>query len=108
MPIGMVLYPLYHHALRGFSGHLNGYRNSLPLVQEQALHTLEQSRTLILDITGVPIVDTQVAQGLISVTEAGQVARRRGCTSRAAHAAVQMDSIFLTTTVGARDHRSPI
>ena len=70
MPIGMVLYPLYHHALRGFSGHLNGYRNSLPLVQEQALHTLEQSRTLILDITGVPIVDTGVANYILQMARA--------------------------------------
>jgi anti-anti-sigma regulatory factor len=35
--------------------------------QEQSLQALErsQARTLVVDITGVPIVDTQVAQGLL-------------------------------------------
>jgi rsbT co-antagonist protein RsbR len=44
----------------------------LLLLQEQALHTLEHANVqrLILDITGVPIVDTQVAQGLLAVVEA--------------------------------------
>jgi len=47
----------------------------LQLLQEQALHTIERSpaRTLILDITGVPIVDSQVAQGLIAVVQAARL-----------------------------------
>ena len=42
------------------------------MVQEQVLRSIEQSsaRYLILDITGVPIVDTAVAQGLIMVMQA--------------------------------------
>lgn len=44
----------------------------LNLVQEQALRAIEQTHAhhLIIDITGVPIVDTQVAQGLIQVVRA--------------------------------------
>jgi rsbT co-antagonist protein RsbR len=44
----------------------------LGMVQEQALRSIEHSsaRYLILDITGVPIVDTAVAQGLIRVVQA--------------------------------------
>jgi anti-anti-sigma regulatory factor len=44
-------------------------------VQEQALGQLEQlrARRLLLDITGVPIVDNQVAQGLISVVHAARL-----------------------------------
>jgi anti-anti-sigma regulatory factor/HAMP domain-containing protein len=47
----------------------------LHLVQEQALRAIEQksARFLILDITGVPIVDTQVAQGLMQVVLAGRL-----------------------------------
>jgi anti-anti-sigma regulatory factor/HAMP domain-containing protein len=47
----------------------------LILVQEQALHTIEETRVrhLILDVTGVPIVDTQVAQGLLGVIQAVQL-----------------------------------
>jgi rsbT co-antagonist protein RsbR len=46
--------------------------NRLALMQEQALQTLERSsaRHLILDITGVPIVDTQVALGLTQLVQA--------------------------------------
>jgi|GEM_PF-1267103 len=44
----------------------------LRLLQEQALRAIEQSssRYLLLDVTGTPIVDTQVAQGLIKVIQA--------------------------------------
>jgi CHASE3 domain sensor protein/anti-anti-sigma regulatory factor len=47
----------------------------LAQMQEQALHALERSsaRQLILDITGVPLVDTQVAQGLIQLVQAAQL-----------------------------------
>lgn len=43
--------------------------------QERALHTVEESRTafLIIDITGVPVVDTQVAKGLIEIIKATQL-----------------------------------
>jgi rsbT co-antagonist protein RsbR len=44
-------------------------------LQSQALGALERSaaRTLILDITGVPVVDTQVAQGLLQVVSAARL-----------------------------------
>jgi rsbT co-antagonist protein RsbR len=47
----------------------------LALVQEQALRSIEKfsARFLILDITGVPIVDTAVAQGLIQVVQAARL-----------------------------------
>ena len=47
----------------------------LRLLQDQALRALERSRahTLILDITGVPIVDSQVAQGLVMVVQAARL-----------------------------------
>jgi anti-anti-sigma regulatory factor/HAMP domain-containing protein len=47
----------------------------LRLLQDQALRGIERSRarTLILDITGVPIVDSQVAQGLIVVVQAARL-----------------------------------
>lgn len=45
------------------------------LLQEQALRAIERARTrtLILDITGVPIVDSQVAQGLIMVVQSARL-----------------------------------
>jgi rsbT co-antagonist protein RsbR len=45
------------------------------LVQEQALQAIERSsaRHLILDISAVPIVDTQVAQGLLRVVQAARL-----------------------------------
>lgn len=41
-------------------------------LQTQSLQAIEHSsaRTLVLDVTGVPIVDTQVAQGLLSTVRA--------------------------------------
>jgi len=47
----------------------------LALMQDQALRALERSsaRQLILDITGVPIVDTEVALGLIQLVQAAQL-----------------------------------
>jgi rsbT co-antagonist protein RsbR len=47
----------------------------LRLLQDQALRAIERSRTrtLILDITGVPIVDSQVAQGLMVVVQAARL-----------------------------------
>jgi rsbT co-antagonist protein RsbR len=47
----------------------------LSLMQAQALQAVERAaaRTLILDITGVPMVDSQVAQGLLSVVRATQL-----------------------------------
>lgn len=47
----------------------------LHLLQDQALHAIEQTSTrhLLLDITGVPVVDSQVAQGLIKVILAARL-----------------------------------
>lgn len=47
----------------------------LQIVQEQALAAIERSRArhLILDVTGVAIVDTQVAQGLVQVVRAAHL-----------------------------------
>lgn len=44
-------------------------------LQQQALNAIEQyrARRLLLDITGVPVVDSQVAQGLIRVVEAARL-----------------------------------
>lgn len=44
-------------------------------VQERALKTVEHNRTrlLILDITGVPVFDTTVAQGVMHVVQAAQL-----------------------------------
>lgn len=51
-------------------------------VQQRALKTIEQSnaRVLMIDITGVPVVDNHVAKGLISVVQAARLlgARRAG------------------------------
>lgn len=47
----------------------------LAQVEEQALERLEASRArrLLLDITGVPSVDAQVAQGLVRVVQAARL-----------------------------------
>jgi rsbT co-antagonist protein RsbR len=44
-------------------------------IQHQALHHLEgrSMKCLILDITGVPVVDTQVAQGLMQVIQSARL-----------------------------------
>jgi rsbT co-antagonist protein RsbR len=47
----------------------------LQQVQEQALQAIERgaARRLVLDITGVPLVDSQVAQGLLAVMQAARL-----------------------------------
>lgn len=47
----------------------------LEQIQEQALRALEHksARYLVLDITGVPLVDSQVAQGLMSIVQASRL-----------------------------------
>jgi anti-anti-sigma regulatory factor/HAMP domain-containing protein len=62
-----------HTLVMPLVGELDGAR--LRLIQEQALHVLEHSsaRYLVLDITGVPIVDSQVAQGLLAVVQAARL-----------------------------------
>jgi rsbT co-antagonist protein RsbR len=47
----------------------------LGLLQEQALHANEQTAAhyLIMDITGVPLVDTEVAQGLLHVVQSARL-----------------------------------
>ncbi len=49
--------------------------NRLRQLQEQSLHALERTsaRKLVFDITGVPIVDTQVAQGLLMTIRAARL-----------------------------------
>lgn len=44
-------------------------------IQQRALEAIEQSsaRRLLLDVTGVPIIDTQVAQGLLRTVHAGRL-----------------------------------
>jgi rsbT co-antagonist protein RsbR len=43
--------------------------------QERALHAIQarSARHLLLDITGVPVVDTHVAQGLLRIVQAAQM-----------------------------------
>lgn len=47
----------------------------LQMVQEQSLRSITQSRAkyLLLDITGVPIVDTQIAQGLMATVASAKL-----------------------------------
>jgi rsbT co-antagonist protein RsbR len=54
-------------------GALDSHR--LRIIQEQALQAISQSsaRYVLLDITGVSVVDTQVAQGLMSVVQAARL-----------------------------------
>lgn len=54
-------------------GALDGAR--LGQARERALHAIEQASAqhLVLDITGVPVVDTEVAQGLVQVVQAAQL-----------------------------------
>ncbi len=46
-------------------------RDRLPLIQEQALTQIEQQRArwLILDVTGVPVIDTEVAAGVVQLVQ---------------------------------------
>ncbi|GAB4109174.1 MAG: hypothetical protein OHK0022_61650 [Roseiflexaceae bacterium] len=65
---------------------LNGHTMVMPLIgamdsarliqiQEQALRGIERmaARYCILDVTGIPVIDTAVAQGLIQVVEAARL-----------------------------------
>ena len=47
----------------------------LRLALDRALHAIEQRkvRVALLDITGVPLVDTQVARGLLDIAQAAQL-----------------------------------
>jgi rsbT co-antagonist protein RsbR len=47
----------------------------MQLFRDQALQAIERrgARTLVLDITGVPVVDSQVAQGLLGVVQAARL-----------------------------------
>lgn len=66
--------PLSHDALvMPLVGTLDTGR--LSLLQQQALGKLAgtSARCLILDVTGVPIIDTQVARGLIQVVQAARL-----------------------------------
>ncbi len=51
------------------------YGERLRLIEQRALQALEQSRAryLILDITGVPVVDTEVAKVLVQVVRAARL-----------------------------------
>jgi rsbT co-antagonist protein RsbR len=66
--------PISRHTLvMPLVGELDSVR--LQLVQEQALLALEKTaaRSLVLDITGVPVVDTTIAQGLLQVVQAARL-----------------------------------
>jgi len=66
--------PISRHTLvMPLVGDLDSAR--LQLVQEQALLALEKTsaRSLVLDITGVPVVDTTIAQGLLQVVQAARL-----------------------------------
>lgn len=47
----------------------------LQQINEQALHALERSgaRHLFLDITGVPVIDSEVAEGVVTVVQAARL-----------------------------------
>ncbi|MBC8162316.1 MAG: STAS domain-containing protein [Roseiflexaceae bacterium] len=65
------LLPISDHALLiPLIGSLDSAR--LQLLQQQVLREIERSgaQILILDVTGIPIIDTQVARGLLDVVQA--------------------------------------
>jgi rsbT co-antagonist protein RsbR len=76
-------------------------------IQQRALAALEHSsaRRLLLDITGVPVVDSQVAQGLITVVQAARLLGAEvvliGIRPEVAQALVQLgiDLANITTNV---------
>jgi rsbT co-antagonist protein RsbR len=67
-------------------------------LQEQTLRAIEQSgaRRLVLDITGVPAIDDEVAQGIIHVAQAVQLMGARvvlaGIRPEVAQALVSLDT----------------
>jgi rsbT co-antagonist protein RsbR len=69
-------------------------------VQSQALQALERSRArqLILDVTGIPVVDTQIARGLLEVTKMAELLGSQvfvvGIRPEVAQALVALDMDF--------------
>lgn len=72
----------------------------LRLVQTQALQAIERSRAsqLILDVTGIPVVDTQIARGLLEVTQMAELLGSKvfvvGIRPEVAQALVTLDMDF--------------
>jgi rsbT co-antagonist protein RsbR len=72
--LGVPVIPISAHTLViPLVGALNSTR--LRQLQEQSLHALERTsaHTLVLDITGVPIVDSQVAQGFLMTVHSARL-----------------------------------
>ncbi len=77
----------------------------LSTLQDRALHSLERNsvRHLLIDITGVPVIDEHIARGLIEVVEAARLLGTRvlmvGIHPEVARAlvALQFDSSQVTT-----------
>lgn len=71
---GIPVLPIGDHALLvPLIGSLDSAR--LQQLQQQTLHGLQQAhaRFLILDITGVPLIDTQIARGLLDVVHSARL-----------------------------------